>query len=41
MIREAAHPGRRTFREPATAIAWLTEVLGPEELVALRAFLGP
>jgi len=38
--REAGDPARRTFTDTNAAIAWLDEVLGPEERDRLRAFLG-
>ena len=40
MLREAAHPGRRTFRDPGAAITWLSEVLDLHEQAALRTFLS-
>jgi hypothetical protein len=39
MIREAGNPSRRTFRERAHIEAWVAELLGADERVALRAFL--
>ena len=40
MVRESAHPDRRLFFEPEPLIAWLAEVLTPEELKRLREFLA-
>jgi hypothetical protein len=40
IVREAAHPARRTFRVARELSAWLGEVLGPGERVRLSAFLG-
>lgn len=39
MIREAGHPQRRAFEEPAALSAWLGELLGPMERVRLRKLL--
>lgn len=40
LIREAGHPNRRTFRDPAALEAWLGDALGPAEKTRLKAFLG-
>jgi hypothetical protein len=40
MIREAANPSRRTFREVGALKAWIAELLDPAERDALGAFLG-
>src|SRR5579871_6877326 len=40
MIREANHPARRAFRDPAELGAWLGEVLTAEERRRLDALLG-
>ncbi|HJL17076.1 MAG TPA: hypothetical protein RMH99_15530 [Sandaracinaceae bacterium LLY-WYZ-13_1] len=39
-IREAGHPGRRAFRSPRRAAAWLAERCAPPEAEAARRFLG-
>jgi len=39
LVREAANPARRTFREPTEMLVWLAELLGPEESDAARRFL--
>jgi hypothetical protein len=39
LFREAAHPGRRAFRDPAALAAWLKEVVGPREAERLAALL--
>ena len=40
MVREAASPDRRTFRNPRELEAWLEPVLTPAEQLALHSFLG-
>ncbi len=40
MVREAASPARRTFRDLGELTAWLEPVLAPDELAALREFLS-
>lgn len=40
LIREAASPVRRAFRDPEEAIAWLDEVLTPPERERLRIVLA-
>ncbi|HWE30927.1 MAG TPA: hypothetical protein VHB97_23125 [Polyangia bacterium] len=40
MVREANHPGRRTFRERAELFTWLTPVLTEAEQTALGQFLA-
>jgi Xaa-Pro aminopeptidase len=40
LVRDAASPSRRSFREAGAAIAWLREVLSPEELARLREFVS-
>jgi hypothetical protein len=41
MVREAANPARRTFRDSRSLREWLTPVLSSQEDAALAAFLGP
>jgi hypothetical protein len=38
-MREANHPARRTFRDPASMRAWLAEVLTSEEVRRVDEFL--
>jgi hypothetical protein len=40
LVREAAHPARRTFEHADAMEQWLAEVLTLEELARLRAFLS-
>lgn len=40
IVREAAHPSRRTFREVTALLIWLGEVLTPTQLSAARAYLN-
>jgi hypothetical protein len=40
MVREAEHPGRRTFRDRDELRAWLAEELTAAECGALDAFLA-
>ena len=40
VVREAASPGRRTFRDPEAMLAWLAETLTPAEHARATAFLG-
>jgi hypothetical protein len=40
LVREAGNPNRRTFRDAASLVAWLSEVLSPEENRAAEAFLA-
>jgi hypothetical protein len=40
MLREGNNAARRGFSEPSAMITWLAEVLTPEELTRLRAFLA-
>lgn len=40
LVREAGNPNRRTFRSMSSMLAWLGEVVGPEELDAARMFLA-
>ena len=40
IVREAQNPARRIFRDRDALIAWLSEVLTPEEQTRLVAFLG-
>jgi hypothetical protein len=39
LVKEAGWPHRRTFRVPDDALAWLGEVLSPDELAVARRFL--
>jgi hypothetical protein len=39
MVREAASPDRRTFRDQRELAQWLEPILSERELMALRAFL--
>jgi hypothetical protein len=39
LVREAANPARRTFREPLEAIAYLGEVISAEEAQWVRTWL--
>jgi hypothetical protein len=41
MIREANHPQRKAFREPAEVLAFLAEVATPAERDRLAGLLGP
>jgi hypothetical protein len=38
VVREAANPARRTFREPLTMRRWLAEVLNAEEVRRMNEF---
>jgi hypothetical protein len=40
MVRMAAHPSRRTFREANQCVAWLSEVLIAEERRELQRFVN-
>jgi hypothetical protein len=40
MVREANHPGRRTFRDRAELRGWLAPLLSAAELGALDSFLA-
>jgi hypothetical protein len=40
LVRAAAHPRRQVFRAAGAAIAWLAEVLTPEEVARARAFMA-
>ncbi|WP_394821258.1 hypothetical protein [Pendulispora albinea] len=40
IARQTADPARRIFTDPRDAIAWLDEVLEPDERARLRAFLA-
>lgn len=40
MVRQAALPHRRTFREVGECVRWLSEVLGVEERAALSRFVA-
>jgi hypothetical protein len=40
MVREAQHPGRRTFRDVAELSQWLAPVLDEAERAALERFLA-
>jgi hypothetical protein len=40
MVREAAHPSRRSFTSAGDAEAWLGQVLGPDERTRLEWFLA-
>lgn len=40
MLRESQNPARRGFDDPEALIAYLSEVLTPEETSRLRAFVG-
>ena len=40
MLRESQNPARRGFEDPEALIAYLSEVLTPEETLRLRAFVG-
>lgn len=40
VVREAASPDRRTFRDPSPMLAWLDEILTPAERARARTFLG-
>ena len=40
LVREAAHPQRRTFRAVPELLVWLSEVLTPAEQAAARQFLA-
>jgi hypothetical protein len=40
MVREAANPARRTFRDPRSLREWLAPVLTPQVDAALAAFLA-
>lgn len=39
ILREANHPSRRVFREPEPMLAWLAQVMTPEEQARAREFL--
>lgn len=39
LVRAAAWPCRQVFRDATRAIAWLGEVLGPEEVARAHAFM--
>lgn len=39
IIRNAGNPNRRSFRAPAEAVAWLSEVLTLEERASLHRFV--
>jgi hypothetical protein len=39
LVRESNNDDRRLFRDPDALVAWLAEVLVPEETVRLRQFL--
>jgi hypothetical protein len=39
MVREGANLERRTFRSPAPLLAWVAEILTPEESASAGAFL--
>jgi hypothetical protein len=41
MVREAANPARRTFRDPRSLREWLAPLLSPTEDAALAEFLTP
>jgi hypothetical protein len=38
IVREAASPARRTFRESREALTWLSEILTPRQQVWLRSW---
>ena len=40
MLKQAASPLRRAFREPAVLLSWLGEVLSAQEHARLRQFLS-
>jgi hypothetical protein len=40
LVREAEHPQRRIFTDAAELLAWVGEVLTPQELARVEAFLG-
>lgn len=40
MLRESQNPARRGFDDPQDLVAWLSDVLTPEELSRLRVFIG-
>lgn len=40
MLREAANPARRSFRDTSSALKWLGETLDADELDAARGFLA-
>ena len=40
MVREAANPARRTFRDPRSLLEWLRPILLPPEEAALEGFLA-
>lgn len=40
VLLETQNPERRGFTDPENLIAWLSEVLTPEEVARLRIFLG-
>jgi hypothetical protein len=40
LVRESNNEHRRLFHDPGALVAWLGEVLTPEEVERLRAFLG-
>ncbi len=40
LVRAAALPRRQVFRAAGPAIAWLAEVLSPEEVARARAFMA-
>lgn len=39
-IAEAGNPNRRSFRDPAELLRWMTEILTAEEQVRLQEFLA-
>lgn len=40
MLRESQNPARRGFENPQDLIAWLSDVLTPDEVARLREFVG-
>lgn len=40
IVRNANNPNRRAFRDPKECVAWLSEVLNPEERAALLRFVA-
>lgn len=40
LLREAANPARRAFRAPEQLLAWLGEVLRPDELLRAKQMLA-
>jgi hypothetical protein len=40
LVRAAAARNRRVFRSGSAAVAWLSEVLSPEEIARARSFVA-